>query len=237
MLKDTTDDAALRRFIAQYPDSPLRREAEARISAIAAAEAAKPIAPSPEEIAWKLVKDSSDPDQLRRFVEQFPNGGDRPAAEERIALLTATAAKTPPASLPDPHELARALQFELQRVGCFFGRVNGEFDDATKAAWHKFLKLASISLPDDVSSDAINAVRGINKRICPLVCARGQHADGERCIADAPPPPPKPAAKAVTKHDNPAAPVAANPAPSGAVGQGLGCTVNGKFYPIRTCAH
>jgi len=186
LLKDTTDDAALRRFIAQYPDSPLRREAEARISAIAAAEAAKPIAPSPEEIAWKLVKDSSDPDQLRRFVEQFPNGGDRPAAEQRIALLTATAAKPPPANLPDLHELARSLQFELQRVGCFIGSVNGEFDDATRAAWHKFIKLAALNVPDDLSSDAVNAVRSISKRVCPLVCAQGKHAEGEVCVADTP---------------------------------------------------
>lgn len=224
LLKDTTDDTALRRFIAQYPDSPLRKDAEAQVAALAAAEATKPVPPSPEEIAWKLVKDSSDPDQLRRFVEQFPNGADRSAAEERIALVTTTPAKAPAANLPDPHELARTLQFELQRVGCFIGSVNGEFDDATKAAWHKFLRFASISLPDDVSSEAINAVRGINKRIC-LTCAHGQHADGERCIANAPPPPPKPTAKLVAKPANGAAPVAANPAPSGGI-----CSVN-----VRAC--
>jgi outer membrane protein assembly factor BamD (BamD/ComL family) len=189
LLKETSDDAALRRFIAQYPASPLRKDAEARVAAFTAAAAAKPVPPSPEEIAWKLVKDSSDPDQLRRFVEQFPNGTDRPAAEERIALLTDMAAKAPPANPPDPHELARTLQLELQRVGCFIGSVNGEFDDATKAAWHKFLKFASVSLPDGVSPDAINAVRGINKRVCPLICPHGKHAEAEGCVANESPQP------------------------------------------------
>jgi hypothetical protein len=100
--------------------------------------------------------------------------------------------------------------FELKRVGCFNEGVNGEFDDATKAAWHRFNKLTSISMPDDLSPDTIKAVRGINKRICPVACPRGSHADGELCVADAPPPksvPPKSAPpKSVTtrnRGDNP----------------------------------
>jgi len=36
LLKETTDKAALQRFIAQYPDNPLRKEAEARIAALEA---------------------------------------------------------------------------------------------------------------------------------------------------------------------------------------------------------
>lgn len=188
LLKDTTDDAALRRFTAQYSSSPLRKDAEARIAALAAAQAAKPVPPSPEQIAWNLVKDSKDPEQLRRFVEQFPNGMERPDAEQRIASLSASAPKVAISNAPDPHELARALQFELQRVGCFIGTVNGEFDDATKAAWHRFIKLTSISMPDDASSDAINAVRGITKRVCPLECQTGEHAEGGTCVANAPSP-------------------------------------------------
>ncbi|MGB6504259.1 MAG: hypothetical protein WBE99_12520, partial [Xanthobacteraceae bacterium] len=88
---------------------------------------------------------------------------------------------------PDPHELTRSLQFELQRVGCFNGVVNGEFDDPTKAAWRHFIKPTSVSTSDAVSVNAIDAVRGINKRVCPLVCQGGQHADGEVCVIDAPP--------------------------------------------------
>jgi hypothetical protein len=188
LLKDTTDEAALQRFIAQYPTSPLLKDAQARIAALAAADAAKPAPVQPDQIAWAMVKDSRDADQLRRFVEQFPNSAQRADAEKRIAALAAEAAQAAAASdsTANPQELARSLQFELKRVGCFNGDVNGQFDDATKAAWHGFIKLTAISMPDDVSVDAIKAVRGVNKRVCPLQCAAGQHADGEQCIANPP---------------------------------------------------
>jgi hypothetical protein len=178
LLKDTTDEDALRRFTTQYPDSPLRKNAEARIAALEAARAAKPL-PS-DQIAWDLVKDTKDPDQLRRFVQEYPNSPLRPDAEQRMATLSA--------STPDPHELARSLQVELKRVGCLDGVVSGEFDDATKAAWYRFIQLTSIRMPDELSLDAINAVRGINKRVCPVVCQAGEHAEGEQCVGN----PPKP---------------------------------------------
>jgi TIR domain-containing protein len=188
LLKDTTDEAALKRFIAQYPNSPLLKDAQARIAALAAADAARPVPVQPDQIAWAMVKDSRDADQLRRFVEQFPNSAQRADAEKRIAALAAEAAQAAAASdsTANPQELARSLQFELKRVGCFNGDVNGQFDDATKAAWHSFIKLAAIRMPDDVSADAIKAVRGVNKRVCPLQCPAGQHADGEQCIANPP---------------------------------------------------
>jgi hypothetical protein len=165
----TNNVGALKGFIEQFPDSPRRKDADAQLVALSTAQA-----------AWHLVEDSKDPDQLRRFVQQFPDSPDRPAAEQRIASLAARP--------PNPHELTRALQFELQRVGCFLGTVNGEFDDDTKIAWHRFIKLTSISMSDDVSPDAINTVRGINKRVCPVQCPHGQHVEGEACIANAPPP-------------------------------------------------
>jgi hypothetical protein len=206
LLKDTTDATALRRFTVQYPDSALRQEAEARIATLEAERAATPAPPAPDQIAWAMVKDSRDVDALRRFVEKFPNSSERAQAEQRIAALAADAQKPPAANVvADPHELARALQFELQRVGCFDGVINGEFDDATKAAWRNFTKLTSTSLPEEASVNTVKAVRDINKRVCPLTCAAGQHVDGEQCIANpAPPPkradvaPPRPASHPAT---------------------------------------
>jgi hypothetical protein len=185
-LKDTTDENALRGFVAQYPDSPLRNDAEARIAALGAAHAAIPAPPSSEEIAWKLVKDSTEAGQFRRFVEQFPASKMRAQAEQRIAALTAATAKTTPVDTRDTHALALSLQSELKRVGCFNGAVNGEFNDATRAAEHAFVKLTSINLPDALSFEAIKAVRKFDKRVCPVVCPSGERAEGDRCIAAAP---------------------------------------------------
>ncbi len=205
LLQDTSDAAALKRFVAQFPDSPRRRDAETRIAALAAS-----------QTAWNLVKDSKDPEQLRRFVEKFPNSVERTDAEQRIASLSAPPTAPAPipaiATAPDPHELTRLLQFELMRVGCFKGTVNGQFDDDTKTAWHRFIRMTSISMSDDASSDAINAVRGINKRVCPLVCPRGQHAEGEACVANERPPPKRAAAKPARAVSGPAAPAPAGQA-------------------------
>lgn len=186
LLKQTTDEGALKAFIAQYPDSPLRKDAEARITAIETARAAEPKPPSPEEVAWNLVKDSTDPDEFRRFVKEFPASKMRPQAEQKVATLTAAASHASATPPVDPHALALSLQFELKRVGCFSGSLSGDFDEATRAAEHKFAKLASIKMPEELSPDAVKAVRAINKRICPLVCGKGERADGDHCVAAAP---------------------------------------------------
>lgn len=181
LLNETTDEAALKHFAAQYPDSPLRKDAEARIAALEAARAAQPKPPSPQEIAWNLVKDSADLGKLQRFVKQFPDSANRAEAEQKIAALEAT-----PANNVDPREAALSLQFELKRVGCFNGALNGELDEATRSAVRNFAKFASIKMPDELSPDAVKAVRGFDKRVCPLVCAKGERAEGDRCVVAAP---------------------------------------------------
>jgi TIR domain-containing protein len=171
--------------------------------------------PGPDEVAWTLIKDSKFTDQLQRFIAEFPNSAHRPEAEQRIASLAYDAQKSVPLNPANPYELARSLQFELQRVGCFVGTVNGELDDATKAAWQHFIKITSINAPDAASPDAINAVRSIDKRVCPLICPTGEHVEGEVCAVDAPPLQKQAAAPA-----EPAAPVITHPAGGGGGGGG-----------------
>jgi hypothetical protein len=175
-IQDTNDAAAFRHFVAQFPDSVRRKDAEARLDSLLAA-----------QTAWNSVRDSKNPDQLRQFVRQFPDSVERLVAEQRIASLEAIPQKPTVILAADPRELTRSLQLELQRVGCFKGTVNGQFDEDTKRAWHRFMKLASITMSDDLSTGTIDAVRGITKRICPLDCPRGQHAEKETCVANAPP--------------------------------------------------
>jgi Caspase domain len=206
LLKETTDEAALKRFATQHPASPLRKDAEARIVALAAAQAAMPAPPRPDEATWALLKETTDEAALKRFTAQYPDSVLRKDAEARIAELEAATAAAP--NQIDQHELARSLQFELRRVGCFDGVVNGDFDETTQTAWRKFAKIAVITLPVPLSADALKAVRGIDKRVCPLLCPDGEHAHGDRCIAIAPQrktPPAKPR-KQVMKNSEPAHP-------------------------------
>ena len=187
MLRETTDEAALKRFVAQYPMSQLRVDAQAQIAALEAAQAAKPVTPTPDETSWALLKETTDQAALRRFVNQYPNSALRKDAETRLTALE-TAAKSEPAPnvVADARELARSLQFELKRVGCFNGTVNGEFDPATRAALSAFAKLMSIKMPDQLSLDAIKAVREIDRRICPLVCPDGARVLDDHCVAIVP---------------------------------------------------
>jgi hypothetical protein len=146
--------------------------------------ATEPKPAEPDEIAWQLIEDSKDINQIKRFIERFPASGHRTEAENRIASLLPAAVSV---AATNPHELVRSLQFELQRVGCFDGTISGDFDQSTQAAWARFVKLASITAPDAQSSDAIAALRAVNNRICPLVCRSGQHAEGKICVANPPP--------------------------------------------------
>jgi peptidoglycan hydrolase-like protein with peptidoglycan-binding domain/muconolactone delta-isomerase len=286
LIQDTNDAAALRRFVAQFPDSARRKDAEGHLASLLAAQTAwNSLSDSKDpdqlrqfiqqfpasshrndaqarldsllaaEAAWNSVRDSKDPDKLRQFVLQFPDSSERPLAEQRIASLAAIPQSQTVVLPPDPHELTRSLQLELQRVGCFKGTVNGQFDEGTKTAWHRFMKLASITMSDDVSTNTIDAVRGITKRICPLDCPHGKHAEGEVCVANAPPPkaatpppkaatpPPKAAApKAATARATSApSPRAAAPAPSAQSKQydcrGTATALSGSAMSRETCGY
>jgi hypothetical protein len=140
--------------------------------------------PSADEVMWDFLKDTSDTAALRRFVEQFPTSARRADAEQRLSMLAADAEqKLQDAAKADRRELARLLQLELRRVGCFDGAINGEFDDPTRSALVEFAKQSAAKLTsDELSPEAVKAVRDIDKRVCPLVCPAGERPEGERCV-------------------------------------------------------
>jgi len=205
LVKDTRDPAQLKLFLSQFPNSGHRAEAERRLAvlnaeaaaaAAALAEAARkpqaPSGPAPEEVAWNLVKETRDPQQLALFLRQFPKSGHTAEAEKRIASLNAEAAAAAKAAETakataarlDERELARSLQLELKRVGCFDGAVNGEFGAPTREALRSFAKFAAVNIGggSELSQETLSAIRRHDSRICPLKCGTGEKADGERCV-------------------------------------------------------
>jgi formylglycine-generating enzyme required for sulfatase activity len=60
-----------------------------------------PAGPPADEVAWSIVKDTRQADELRRFIEQFPASGRRHDAEARLKALQQTA-MTAPAHPPEP---------------------------------------------------------------------------------------------------------------------------------------
>ncbi len=193
---------------------------EQRLAALAAeAQRARvPSGPAPEDIAWNLVKDSKDQNQFRLFLQQFPQSPRKGEAESRLTAIeseqrSATAAleqrmaalsKEAPAAMV-AGEIARSMQFELQRLGCFDGTVNGEFNAPTQNALKNFAKLASINVPDELSIETLKTLRGIDKRVCPPTCKAGERAEGDRCVAIAKPEPAEKRASAPAAPRKPAA--------------------------------
>jgi len=118
-------------------------------------------------------------------VEQARRDGKEPAA--KVAALTpdqpvpAAPAASPPAM--DPADIARLLQAHLKRVGCDPGSSDGKWDDSSRKALELFNKSAQTKFDIKLASlDALDGVRSKVDRVCPLVCPKGQKADGDRCV-------------------------------------------------------
>ncbi len=169
------------------------------------------------------------------------------AEAERVASLTPTQPaqpSAPPAASPqiDPADVARLLQAHLKRVGCNPGSADGNWDDSSQKALELFNKNAQTKFDVKLASlDALDAVRSKTDRVCPLVCAKGQRADGDRCVQigcssgfflnssgaceKRPEPAPKP--KTAAQHE----PAAPHRAGGGGGGGGAKCfSFNGKSY-------
>jgi uncharacterized caspase-like protein len=169
----------------------------------------------------------------------------RSAREEAARLASLTPAQTaPPASPPPPlqidqSDITRLLQAHLKRVGCATGEATGTWDDGSRKALELFNKSAQTTFDIKLASlDALDAVRSKAVRVCPLICGKGQRADGDRCIqigcnsgfflnssgSCEKRPEPAPRARAVTQHE--AAPVRQSSPATG----GKCFSFNGKSY-------
>ena len=73
--------------VAPASDHPNLSSVEARIAALEAAQTAKPVPPSTDDVAWVLLKETTDEAALKRFTSRYPNSPLRKDAEARIAAL------------------------------------------------------------------------------------------------------------------------------------------------------
>jgi uncharacterized caspase-like protein len=105
------------------------------------------------------------------------------ADAEKVALLSPQAASPPVVSKMDQADIARLLQAHLKRVGCNPGETDGNWDSNSRNALDLFNKRAHTKFEIQFASlDALDAVRARTDRVCPLVCAKSQRPDGDRCV-------------------------------------------------------
>lgn len=79
-------------------------------------------------------------------------------------------------------DIAKSVQSELSRVGCFTGTVDGQWNAASQRSLALFNRHAGTKLDAKLASlDALDAVKLKQSRVCPLICAHGYRADGDQC--------------------------------------------------------
>ena len=140
------------------------------------------------------------------FLQHYPDGFYANLAKaqlDKLSVAGATPAKpatpatpaqpqpnTQVAALPtdtsrttlNPADLARSVQTELKRVGCYSGAVDGDWSTSSRRALDQFNKYAPAKLDTKLaSSDALDALHAKPARVCPLVCDHGYRADGDSC--------------------------------------------------------
>ena len=87
----------------------------------------------------------------------------------------------------DRASLARALQRELQRVGCYDGEISGNWSTSTRMAMKAFTDRVNASLPTDAPDYILlSLVQRHEGRACGTGCPTGQlQSDEGRCVPSA----------------------------------------------------
>jgi hypothetical protein len=102
----------------------------------------------------------------------------QPQPNTQVAALPTDASRT----TINPVDLARSVQTELKRVGCYSGAVDGDWSAGSRRALDQFNKYAPAKLDTKLaSSDALDALHAKTARVCPLVCDHGYQASGDSC--------------------------------------------------------
>ena len=113
----------------------------------------------------------------QRIQPPVPQPAARPPAERPQPSVG-------PGPMSDPAALARMLQRELKRVGCYDGEVSGVWSPASRAAMKAFTERVNASLPVDRPDPVLLAlVQGHQGRACGDNCPTGEArtANG-RCL-------------------------------------------------------
>jgi hypothetical protein len=117
-------------------------------------------------------------------ASDLPNRSPNPMVFAEEALTEDAAPnQAPQAAATDSGELARLLQVQLRRVGCYPIKINGEWNSQSRRALYAFNKHAGTKLDFRVANlEALDAVKARTSRICPLVCDHGYRAQGNTCV-------------------------------------------------------
>ena len=154
--------------------SDLKAAEEARIAAEKAKEAAQEQAAQAEQ--RRVTTDNAA--AVKNVASVAPDRPQETKVDTKIAALPSPQVPAPPPQA----ELAKSVQTELRRVGCFTGSANGEWNAASRRSLELFNKHAGTRFDVKLASvDALDAIKLKPTRVCPLICEFGFKRHGDRC--------------------------------------------------------
>lgn len=111
-------------------------------------------------------------------VYVVPQRNPLPAPKPPAETVAVTPAETP----ADRIALIRSLQFELKRVGCYSGEINGVWTTSSRLAMKSFTDRVNASLPiDNPDQVLLSLVKGHQDQACPsgtTRAAKSEDGDG-----------------------------------------------------------
>jgi uncharacterized caspase-like protein len=159
-----------------------------------AAKAAEEARLAAEKAKWIEQAKAEAAEQVRLAVEKVAAekltaekaDADRKAAEEAAAKKASSEFATKDAaekqyarSLTD---IAKSVQMELRRVGCFTATVNGDWNSVSQHSLAQFNRFAGTNFDVKTASlDVLDSVKMKTGRVCPLLCKHGFRAENDEC--------------------------------------------------------
>jgi len=151
--------------------------------------------------SWTAVRDNPTAGELRAYLEKFPDGLFADIARKRLDALESKplqqASLDPSAAtgsgsgeslveapIPtDPKELTRAVQTELNRLGCDAGTPDGVWGPKSARALSALNKKANAQFASIKPGSAIlRKLREYEGRICPPTCTARYELKNDECV-------------------------------------------------------
>jgi hypothetical protein len=130
--------------------------------------------------AWQSVKESCAAGDLKLFADRYRETYFGDLASRRMRELGGLAACRNGLAA---ETLAKELQVELKRVGCFRGTPRGVWRAQSAEALKQYVRRKGLVSTSDQPSEAmLTHVRSESARVCPLICDSDEKAVGEHCV-------------------------------------------------------
>jgi hypothetical protein len=147
---------------------------------------------------WTSIVNSNDPALYREYLRRFPTGTYVSIAEAKLQASSPQSAPPPDAgntkmamvttgateaqrSIESPRQVAINMQRELKRVGCFSGRIDGNWGAQSRNAVERFNEAAKLELQSDPpAAQDVPKVKSFAGLVCEQVASTPPPAQAPR---------------------------------------------------------